>query len=88
MAFDPSIGIVSMEARQQGSEAEGAKVDARVALGLRATLHWSRTWRGVLGIDGEVAPASAIGARRIDPVLPPLPAYSVGLTFGVDVAIR
>ncbi|APR83012.1 Hypothetical protein A7982_08361 [Minicystis rosea] len=86
--FDPSIAFVSMEAGHKEDEVEGAKLDGRLGLGLRATILFSRRWRGVVAIDGEIAPASAVRARRIDAALPPLPVGSAGLSFGVDMAIR
>lgn len=86
--FDPSIGFVSMEGGAESRLVQSAKVDGRIGLGLRATLRWSRRWRSVVALDGELAPASAAKARRIDPSLPPLPAYGVGASVGVGAAFR
>lgn len=86
--FDPSIAFVSMEGGAEPNLAQGAMIDGRLGLGVRATLRWNRMWRGVFALDGELAPASLARARRIDPALPPLPGYSVGASVGVGAAFR
>jgi hypothetical protein len=86
--FDPSVGFVSMEGGVEPMLAQGAQVDMRLGLGLRGVMRWTRMWRGVVALDGEVAPASVAKARRIDPSLPPLPAYSMGASIGVGAAFR
>jgi hypothetical protein len=86
--LDPSIGFVSMQGGVQSMLAQGAVVDARLAVALRGVLRFTRMWRGVVALDGELAPASIAKARRIDPALPPLPAYSMGASFGVGAVFR
>jgi hypothetical protein len=88
VTFDPSIGFVSMEGGTESNLAQGAKLDARLGLGARGTLRFTRMWHGVVALDGEIAPASAAKARHIDPALPPLPAYSLGASVGVSAVFR
>jgi hypothetical protein len=42
----------------------------------------------MLTLDSEVAPANLGEARRIDPALPPLPAYTLGAALGIEAVIR
>ena len=88
VTFDPSIALVQMETGDAPSSASGAKLDGRLGVGLRAALPFSAHWRGVLALDGEIAPVSAAHARLISPLLPALPWWSMGLSGGLEVAVR
>lgn len=88
-AFAPSLAVISMEGELDEIEAEGAKLDPRLGIGLRAAWPIAGRWRGIAALGGEVAPG-ALGdpaRRRIDPALPPVPSYSIGLTLGVEVVV-
>jgi hypothetical protein len=84
--FSPSLGFVSMQGFDEPNLAQGAKIDARLGLALRAVFRWTRRWRGVATLDGEVAPADVVKARYIDEMLPALPVWSLGASFGVGAA--
>jgi len=85
---DPSVAVVMMEGGAGEQVAQGARIDFRLGVGLRAAFHFTRIWRAVLAIDGELAPAQVARVHRIDPMLPPIPAYSAGAALGVGAAIR
>jgi hypothetical protein len=84
--FSPSLGFVSMQGFDEPNLAQGSLLDARLGLALRAVFRWTRRWRGVATLDGEVAPMDAVKARYIDPMLPPLPVWSLGASFGLGAA--
>ncbi len=93
--FDPSIAVVIMEA---GSEdvphPEGAKPALRLGTSLSALVPIAGIFRGVIALDGELAPAGVFGGltnidtRDNPPQLPPVPIYTAGLLLGIEADIR
>jgi len=88
VAFNPSLSVISMNAEVREQEAEGAKIDLYLGLSFSAAIPFTETWRGVLVLDAEMVPAAIREERRIDPALPVLPAYELGLAFGVELVAR
>ncbi len=89
-AFVPSVAVVSMEGGPESELAEGGRVDGRLGAELRATVPMVSLLRATVGVDGEFSPAAAASSdtdRRIDPALPPIPAFTVGVTAGLEVAL-
>ena len=90
VGFEPSVAVISMEGGPEQDHEEGGKVDARLGLALRGIWPISRSWRFLGSLDGEFAPAALGGTsshRRIDPDLPPAPAYTLGVSLGVGVGL-
>src|SRR5262249_51746230 len=85
----PSVAVISMVGDAGEQHADGGKVDARFGLGLRAAYPLTSALQIVAGIDGELAPAGLAGgaSRRIDPILPPVPTFTVGTTLGVSLGV-
>ena len=88
VTLNPSLSVISMDADLTDHEASGAKVDFYLGAGLSAAIPFTQTWRGVLVADVEMVPAALRAERRIDPALPVLPAYEIGLAFGVELVAR
>jgi hypothetical protein len=88
LTVDPSIAVISMEGGSGENLASGAKIDFQIGLGLSAALPITTTWRGVIRLDGGISPESLGKERRIDPSLPPLPAYQIGASIGVEALVR
>jgi hypothetical protein len=61
----------------------GSAADARFGLLVRALLG-AGAWRFAPSIDADLAPARIRRSIRIDPDLPPLPKWSIGLGLGVS----
>jgi hypothetical protein len=61
----------------------GSATDVRFGLLLRALVGRSH-WRFAPSIDADVAPSRLRHDVRIDPSLPPLPAWSVALALGAS----
>jgi hypothetical protein len=94
VTFDPSVAVVLME---QGHEnqphAEGARAALRLGTSVAALFPIKGMFRGVIGVDGEFAPAGIHGLSNIDthdnpPQLPAVPTYSVGILLGVEASVR
>jgi hypothetical protein len=87
----PSAAIVIMEAGSEDAvHPEGQKLALRLGGALRGTFPLRGVFRGVVAIDGEIAP-EGIGNIDTDnkpPQLPPVPAYTAGLLLGVEATIR
>ena len=88
VAFNPSFSVVAMDADRTDHEASGDKIDFYLGAALSAAIPFSRTWRGVVVLDAELVPAAIRAERRIDPSFPALPAYELGLAFGVELVAR
>ncbi len=88
IGLNPSLSVVTMDADAIDHEASGAKVDFFLGAGLSGAIPFSPRWRGVVIVDAEMAPAGVRAARRLDPLLPVLPAYEVGAAFGVELVAR
>jgi hypothetical protein len=89
IGFEPSLAVVSMVGGAEPDLHDGAKADPRLGLAVRAVWPVSRAWRLLAGVDGEVAPGAAgsLKSRQIDPELPSIPAFTVGVTFGAGVGL-
>ena len=88
VAFNPSFSVISMDADPPDHEASGAKIDLYLGAGLSAAIPFSPVWRGVVVLDAEMVPAAIRAERRLDPSFPALPAYEIGLAFGVELVAR
>jgi hypothetical protein len=88
VAFNPSFSVISMDGDPAAREVSGAKIDFYLGAGLSAAIPFSPVWRGVVVLDAELAPAAIRAERRIDPSFPALPAYELGLAFGVELVAR
>jgi hypothetical protein len=88
VSLNPSVSVVSMDGDLTNHEGSGAKVDLYVGAGLSAAIPFTPTWRGVVVVDAEMVPAAIRAERRIDPALPPFPAYEIGAAFGVELVAR
>lgn len=86
-SFDVGASALLLEDSQTyvtpaGDEKSGTSPDARV--GLLGRLHvGSEHWRWIVTLDGEVSPSRLRRDIRIDPELPVLPKWSVGLGLGL-----
>jgi hypothetical protein len=70
------------QAFEEGAaERAGSVVDARIGL-LTRLLFGGGPLRWTASLDGELSPARLQRAQRIDPGLPTLPAWSLGLGAG------
>lgn len=94
VTLDPSIAVVMMESGHEDEpHPEGAKPAFRLGTSVLGLFPISGAFRGVVGLDGEFAPAGIGGFRNIDthnnpPQLPPVPVYTAGLLLGVEASIR
>jgi hypothetical protein len=90
--LEPSVAIVSMDGGLDGSpqDASGAKGDVRVGARLQGSIWFGPRWRGLLALDGEVSPWTLASEkhRLIDPRLPQMPSFTLGASFGGEIAIR
>ena len=84
-----SLAVVSMGGGVEGAEAEGGRADPRLGVELRLVWPVDPVWRPIAALGAEMAPAALAGSakRRIDPMLPLIPSYTVGLSLGLEVAI-
>lgn len=87
-----ALAVVDMDLDQQVDtgefEVESGAVDGRIGTALRMSVPMVGPLHLALGIDAEIAPASLVESnRRIDPLLPPLPGYTIGADFGLELAI-
>ena len=68
--------------------AEGSVVDGKMGIELRLSIPMVDVLNLLVALDGDLAFASlGDSARRIDPALPPVPGYSVGLSVGLEVGV-
>jgi hypothetical protein len=95
VALDPSIAVVIMESGSENvPHPEGAKPAFRIGTELQALFPIAGVFRGVVGLDGEFAPAGIPnGLNNIDqqnhpPQLPAVPVYTAGVLLGFEAAIR
>jgi hypothetical protein len=88
VALTPSLSVVAMDADLDDNEVSGAKIDFYLGAAVSAAIPFSPIWRGVVVLDAEMVPAAIRAERRIDPVLPVLPAYEIGAAFGVELVAR
>ena len=88
VAFNPSFSVVAMDGDAPDHETSGVKIDFYLGAGLSAALPFSPVWRGVVVLDAEMVPAAIRAERYIDPAFPALPAYQLGLAFGVELVAR
>ncbi len=92
---DPSLSVVLMESGYENlPHAEGTKLALRLGTGLSALFPIAGAFRGVVSLDGELAPAGVKGGLgNIDthfqpPQLPPVPVYTAGLLLGIEATVR
>lgn len=91
-----SLVILNMDGEIAGpggvdeQEAEKGAADARLGTELRLGVPLSPSWHALAAVDAELAPGALGGEedRVLDPLLPPMPAYAVGLSVGVEGALR
>ena len=88
VTFNPSLSVIAMEGDLPDYDASGAKIDLYLGAALRAAIPLTEHWRGVVVVDAEMVPASLRAERRIDPGLPALPAYELGLSLGIELVVR
>jgi hypothetical protein len=90
--LEPSVAIVTMDGGVDGTPqaANGAKGDVRIGARIQAAIWLGPRWRGLLALDGEVSPWTLASEthRLIDPKLPQIPSFSLGASFGGELAIR
>ena len=78
VTLDPSVNVVSEQKPAPtpqaalAQEGQGAAVDLRVGVGLRAAFRFTDTWRGATGIEGDIGTESA----------------GVGAYVGIEAVIR
>jgi len=70
-------------------EADKSSLDGRLGSELRLAVPLSPSWHAVAVLDAEVAPGAAIDseARVLHEVLPPMPAYTIGVSVGAEVSV-
>lgn len=88
----PSVAVISHD-RGAGQRGEDTKVHGRIGAGARAVFPASSWLRAVVAFDAELAPhelGDSEGAQdeHDEPPPPPLPAYTMGLGVGLEVAVR
>jgi hypothetical protein len=91
-----SLALINMSGEQPDisgdgeGEVEAGSADGRLGAEFRLGVPFSRSWHGLATVDAEIAPAALAGedSRVLDELLPPLPAYTVGLSLGVEGALR
>lgn len=88
VTFNPSLSVIAMDGDLPDYDASGAKIDLYLGAALRSAIPFTEHWRGVVVVDAEMVPASIRAERRIDPGLPALPAYELGLSLGVELVAR
>lgn len=84
------LAVVDMEVQTDPSsdnEVESGAVDGRLGAELRLSIPVWSVLRLHIAADAELSPASVASERRIEPELPPMPAYTIGLGLGVEVAV-
>jgi hypothetical protein len=88
-----AMAVVDMEAESLAAgreevEVESGVVDGRLGTEARLSVPLSDVFHVVVAADADVSPASLGNAdRRLDPLLPALPVYTIGLSTGLEVAI-
>lgn len=89
IAFEPSIAVVSMVGGAEPLLYDGAKADPRLGVALRGAWPIGGGWRLLGGIEAEGAPAAAgpSKGRRVDPELPELPSFTVGVVLGAGLGL-
>lgn len=82
----PTVTLVSMES---DAIVDGERGGRRAQLRVNGSLAWASARAGALRfvalLDGEVAPYSLAHAVRVDPALPPIPAWTLGARIGASV---
>jgi len=89
-----ALVVVDMESQlaapagQGDNEVGSGAVDGRAGMELALAVPIASVLSAVLAVDGDMAPASLGHTdRRLDPALPPLPAYTLGLRAGLQVGV-
>jgi hypothetical protein len=90
VTLDPSLAVVFMETGMESTpnHPEGARAAFRLGAGLTGTFRIASVFRGMVGIDGEFAPAGITGLRGVPNISTPIPVYTAGLLLGVEAVIR
>ncbi len=94
VTVDPSIAVTIAEAGMEDQpHPEGAKPAFRIGTTLAGLFPLAGAFRGVVALDGELAPAFVRTPGNIDtqnhpPQLPPVPTYTAGFLFGFEASIR
>ena len=93
-ALTVGMAVVDMETQSTASVQDGPQevqsglVDGRVGLELALVVPLTEMFHLPIALDADLAPASLANSdRRLDPLLPPVPAYTLGLRAGLEVAI-
>lgn len=87
VSLGPALGVISEAGGYEPDFHEGSRPEIRVGADFQLTWPFLRLGRFFLANDFELSPQNFSGKRRIDPALPPLPVFSLGLSAGVGVAI-
>ena len=87
-----AMAVIDMEststAVNRELDVESGAVDGRVGAELRVAIPIYSILSAMIAIDGDFAPASLGDTqRRLAVELPPLPAYTIGLSTGLEVGI-
>jgi hypothetical protein len=90
VTIDPSLAVVFMESGLETTpnHPEGDRAAFRLGAGLTGTFRLGGIFRGMIGIDGEFAPAGISGLREVPNLPVPIPVYTAGLLLGVEAIIR
>ena len=84
------VAVMAMAALSEGGfgEVEASSVDPRLGLEMRLSLPVVSPLGVVFALDADLSPtALADPGRRLDPTLPKMPSYSIGLSAGVEVGV-
>ena len=92
VALEPSIAVITMDGGPDASGVgvNGARGDFRLGARFQAALPFSPRWRGLLAVDGELAPMAMASAkhRTIDAQLPSIPSFTLGVSLGGELVLR
>lgn len=84
--FIPTLVLVSMET-DLPVEVSGTLASLRFDACARYGYSIGRTWRLNIALDTDVAPSGLVRPQYISPVLPPVPAWTLGLRFGASASL-
>jgi len=83
VGFSPRLLAESQSFEASGKEISRSASDVRLASFARLAFGHG-AFRFAVGLDGELSPARVRREIRLDAVLPPLPAWSAGLSAGLS----
>ena len=84
LLLSPSVVVTSegSAVADPDNDVDATNVDVRLSTAARLMLPFAGTWRPCLTLDADVAPFSIGAPTSVDPILPPLPTWSLGLRLG------